>query len=241
MICPSCGLENEPSAKFCFSCGTRLPAAKKPPSESAAAPISDPPAAPEPEPTPPAAIPDAPAYVAPPPVVQPVYPAAPIVARRKASGALTTGGFLVLAGGVAAAASTFLPWVIVGQDLLKPDNWSTLWDWPPRTWDPASLSHPNGYYLLVIGIAAAVCGLILMSGLARARSARFLVALVAVACGVIAFAWQYQAFGSASSMVDVAGTFMGAQLTTMGFGTYVGIGGAIAIILGSMIALNGRD
>jgi hypothetical protein len=164
--------------------------------------------------------------------------AVPAVAGPKAPGAIRFGGLLVLLGGLAAAASAFLPMLIIGDSMTNPDNWVTLWH--PESWDLSVFTEPNGAYLLGAGLVAALCGLLLFVGMVRGIPARFLLALAAVAAAVIILAFHYADYGRASALVDQAGASPFADLTTMGFGLYVGIAGGVAIILGSLTALASR-
>jgi hypothetical protein len=229
--------------------------AKAPAVEAAAVEAAPPPAEPvepAPAPAPVAAPPPAPAAapvaaVAAPPAVRAAAPvaavAAPPAVRATPGGGvprgLKLGGVLTLLGGLAAIAAAFLPWLIVGDDLMKMDNWKKLVDY--GSWDPGTLTHPNGDYLAVAGAAAAVCGLLLALGLARALSFRFLVTLVAVAAGVVVLAFMYETYGAASDSLSLAGSNPLSPLTTMGFAIYVGAAGGLAVILGSLIALATRE
>jgi hypothetical protein len=262
MICPSCGHDNEATAKFCASCGTQMSVAIPPPpveaaeevvaavppppaeaateapaaatEETLAVPVE--PATPEAAPTPPP-----PPVAAAPIIVQPVIAAPPVPGRPGGGlrGAVKLGGLLALAGGIAAAASSFLPFVVRGDDLMNMDNWDRLWDY--GDWDPATLTSANGKYLVAAGVVAALAGLLLASGRGRAIPIRFLAALVGVSAAVVVLAFSYEAYGSASTALDLAGTMPNAPLTTMGFGLYAGFGGGVAVILGCLVALAGRD
>ncbi len=270
MFCPSCGHDNLTPGKFCAKCGTRLPEEGLPQVENVSAAVPPPPIeapievpepfeAPAPPPWAPPAAPVAPAPVAAPiapaPVmVQPVYIAppayAPVRAAGRPSSALRLGGFLALAGGAAAAGSAWLPSLVIGDEVMKQDNWLKPWDkWADIPWSMAgsssagdwSFTHPSGHILVVAGVIAAVCGLVLMSGMARAIPARLLLALVAVAGAVAVLAMEYAAYGAMSDMIDAANKSTFSPLITMGFGLYVGAAGGAAAILGSLIALSGKS
>jgi hypothetical protein len=183
-----------------------------------------------------------------PPLVQPDYGATPAPAQAvaKSSSAIKIGGLLALVGGAAAALSAWLPSLIVGDDLMKTDNWYSPWDkWSQIQssvsgtgyWD---FTYPNGHILVVAGAVAAVCGLLLFSGLVRPIPARFLLALVAIAGAVAVLAMEYSVYGTISSDIDAANAIASAPLTTMGFGLYIGVAGGAAAILGSLVALSGR-
>lgn len=263
-FCASCGahlLEAGPPQVETVAAAVPPPPIEIPePEEEPAPPAWAPPAAPvAPAWTPPAApvvpAPVAAPMAAAPVVVQPIYAAPPMYApapvARKSSSAMKSGGLLALVGGAVAAGSAWLPSAVVGEGLMNQDNWLRPWDkWIQMQWSPAITpgaygdwdpTHPSGHLLVVAGVVVALCGLVLMLGMARAIPARFLLALGAVGGAVFVLAMEYAAYGFVVDAIDSANLLGSPDLITMGFGLYLGVAGAAAAIVGSLVALAGRS
>jgi hypothetical protein len=124
-----------------------------------------------------------------------------------------------------AVASVWLPWAASGGATLNPiDEMPALSD---LTKDPTNLV--NGYYLLGAGIAAAVLGLLLL--LKLVPKLRPLVAVVAIAAGVLVIGIEISTYNKVTDVINTNPSW------SIGYGIYVGVGGGVAAMLGGLAAL----
>jgi hypothetical protein len=256
MICPNCHSEIETQGKFCPECGHELP--QTPPPAPAEAPppawaqtVPPPPAveapppaqAPPPAwaqtpPAPPQAPPAAPQWTQTqppaPPAPQPQWTQTPPPggyypqpAARAGFASASPGALLALLGGVGAIGSAWLPWLTMG------DNW---WKGIDATSSDGGLA--NGYFLIAAGAVAAVCGLLLVLGLATSPSTRQLLALGAIAGGIGVCAVELAAYMKASDTINAnGGTALG---IAVGWGIYAGAGAGVVAALGGLLCLMAR-
>jgi xanthine/CO dehydrogenase XdhC/CoxF family maturation factor len=134
------------------------------------------------------------------------------------------GGLLALLGGAVAIGSAWLPWYMASSDSFQTAAWFT----PIKVTDVSILE--NGYFLIGAGALAAICGLILLLGVARSPGARILLVLGAMAGAVGVGVVEYSAYRQVSD-------FISSSPFTYGFGLFVGAGGAGVAGLGGLVAL----
>jgi len=248
MICPNCGNQIENQGKFCAVCGAQVPAATPPPAPAPAAPPAWAPTLPPPPPAPAPAAPPAWAQTPlppPPQVAAPVgtpwgqappppgaYYAAPPGAyyappppAAAGGSAFVTGGLLALVGGAVAVGSAWLPWFALGSDPLKTEWWGK-----PIDLTSGSAGLANGNYLIVAGAVAAICGLLLVLGVARTPALCLGLAVGAIAGAVAIGAVEFSAYNKVNDLSSSGGI-------AMGWGLYVGAGGAVLAGLGGLAAL----
>lgn len=261
MICPNCGSHIENQGKFCAVCGVQLPTAAPPSPAFPPAAADIPPAAPTiplapaappawaqtPPPPPPATPAAPPAWTqTPPPAVAPVgapwgqtppppgayyaappaaYYAAPPAAAAGGS-AFRVGGLLALVGGIVAVASAWLPWFALGNDPMN-----TSWWGKPIDLTSGSTDLANGNYLIAAGAVAAICGLLLVLGIAKTPGLRLVLAVGAIAGAVGIGAVELAAYNKVNEGLSLSDSY------AIGWGLYVGAGGAVLAGLGGLAAL----
>jgi len=198
----------------------QAPAAQPP---YGAAPYGAPPAA-----TPPYGAPAAP-YGAPPYGAPPPYPALAVAAGG--SGRNPTAGLLALIGGAVAIGSAWLPWSMASSDPLQTAAWGK-----PIEITSSAYGLANGNYLIGAGVIAAVCGLLLMIGVARSPSARMILGVGAIAGAVGIGAVEFSAYGQVSDQLKL----FGSDNIFYGFGLFVGAGAAAVAGIGGVVALTSK-
>ena len=152
--------------------------------------------------------------------------AQPRAAAPARGGAAMIGGLLAAAGGGAAVASAWLAWEATksGDALIKPMDVG---------FDSKNLTElATGPYLIAAGALAAVCGLLLLIGIARTRGLRGLLAVGAALGGVAVLAVEYTAYGHVNDSVNAFGAF-----AAIGIGLYIGAAGGVAALVGAVLAL----
>jgi hypothetical protein len=97
----------------------------------------------------------------------------------------------------------------------------------------------NGYYLVAAGALAAVCGLLMVLGMATSPGARQLLAIGAIAGGLGACAVEVAAYMKVNDSLNLANSsgFGSALGVAMGWGIYVGIAGGAVAALGGLMGL----
>jgi hypothetical protein len=265
MVCPSCGAQIDGQGKFCAVCGAHLPEAAAPepnvvappppapwaPAPAPAAPAPAAPAwsaAPPPPPPPPYGAPQqygappqygapqqygappqygAPQqYGAPPQYGAPQYGVPGYAAPRTGAAGAPIAGLVALVGGAVAVAAAWLPWATSsGTSLMTPMDQTDLSD------------LACGYYIVAGGAIAAVCGLLLLMRMAGNPNLPRLLALGAIAGGILVVAAEVTAYGRLN---DSFGAFGSAYGFAIGYGVYVGIAAGVVAALGGLLSLAGR-
>jgi hypothetical protein len=197
----------------------QAPAAQPP---YGAAPYGPPPAA-----TAPYGAPSAP-YGAPPYGAPPPYPALAVAAGG--SGRNPTAGLLALIGGAVAIGSALLPWYSVSSDALQTAAWARPID---LTKD---LILANGYFLIGSAVLAALCGLLMMFGVARSPGARTLLGLGAITGAAGIGAVEFSAYSTVADLIKA----FGSDNIFYGFGLFVGAGAAAVAGIGGVVALTSK-
>lgn len=239
MVCPSCGAQIDGHGKFCAVCGAHLPEAAAPP------PAWSQPAAPPPPPAAYGAPPPpygAPQYGAPPPPPYgaPGYGApqwgappfaggqygAPYAASRPA-GSASIAGLLAIVGGAAAIGSLWLPWA----------TFATYSSVSMKLIDATDMSRLEcGYYVLIGGAIAAVCGLLLLGARGMAGT-RMLFGLGAIAGSALVVVVEVMAYNQMNNSVSGYAASSG---LSYGLGLFVAIGGGVVGALGGLAGLVSR-
>jgi hypothetical protein len=130
---------------------------------------------------------------------------------------------IALAGGAVAVGSALLPWAVSGSG----DSYFKAID----VTDTSDLA--NGYFLIAAGAVAAVCGLLLLLGMARSSGLRLLLSLGAIAGGAIVLAVEYSAYNHVGDLTSSAASF--GYKISVGNGLYLGAAaGAVAVVGGVM-------
>ena len=140
-------------------------------------------------------------------------------------------GFLALAGGAVAIGSAWLPWLTFG-DQTKAGIDATTPDF----------GLANGDYLIAAGALAAVCGLLLVLGLARSKGARQLLGLGAIVGAIGVCVVEFSAFSKMNDAVTLANSVAGSggSGVSVGWGIYVGAAAGAIGGLGGLLALVAR-
>jgi hypothetical protein len=135
---------------------------------------------------------------------------------------------LAAAGGAVAIGSAWLPWAVTpsGDSLVKPIDITS-------TSDPA-----NAYYLIAAGAVAAVCGLIVLIGMAKTASTRMLLSLGAIAGGAAVLVVEFNAMNDINTQIT-AGKALGFAVST-GIALYVGVAGGVAAAVGGVLGLTSK-
>jgi hypothetical protein len=111
-------------------------------------------------------------------------------------------------------------------------------DWArPIDITQAAYGLANGYYLILAAALAAVCGLLLVAGVARSSGARTLLGLGAIAGAVGVGVVEFSAYGKVSDILKLYGSDSG---VAYGFGLFVGAGAAVVAGLGGVLALTSK-
>ena len=139
------------------------------------------------------------------------------------------GGLLALVGGAIAVGSAWLPWFALSNDPMKTEAWVK-----PINVTGGDLGLANGNYLIAAGAVAAICGLLLILGIARTPGLRLGLAIGAIAGAVGIGAVELSAYQKVSESVTAFGSFSDLAI---GWGLYVGAGGAVLAGLGGLAAL----
>jgi hypothetical protein len=131
---------------------------------------------------------------------------------------------VALAGGAVALVSTGLPWETNGSASFTPLS-------PQITSWTADLA--NGYYVVVGGALAALCGLALLLGMVKTLNALRIAAIAAIVGGALVIAANAMAYSHVSDAMK--GTPI-----QMGYGIYVGFAGGIVALIGGALALRAK-
>jgi hypothetical protein len=134
------------------------------------------------------------------------------------------GGLLALVGGAVAVVSAWLPWFALGNDPMNTDWWGK----PIDLTTDASTGLANGNYLIAAGALAAICGLLLVLGIAKTPGLRLLLAVGAIAGAVGIGAVELAAYNKVNEGLALSGGY------AIGWGLYVGAGGAVLAGLGGL-------
>jgi hypothetical protein len=94
----------------------------------------------------------------------------------------------------------------------------------------------NGDYLIGGGVVVAVCGLLLLTGPAKAKGVRILLNLGAVLGGAFLLAVEYAAYHHVNDLIAL----MGSSQVTMGTALYAGVAAAVVAIVGGLMGLVSR-
>jgi eukaryotic-like serine/threonine-protein kinase len=166
----------------------------------------------------------APQYAAPPP-----HGPAPQYAAPPPHGPAPMPALLASSGGVAALVSAFLPWVVMGDAVLRPNDTTLAVDDLIR--DPMNLA--NGDYLLVGAVLAAIVGVALLLKLTPKFTP--ILAISAIAAGVLIVGVETSVYVRVIDVIKQHPTF------SIGSGLYVGALGGAAVIVGGLTQLAARS
>jgi hypothetical protein len=260
MVCPSCGARIDGQGKFCANCGAHLPegAVPAPPPDYGAQFGAPPPPPPPPygapqyggppppqygapqfgapqQPYPPQPYPPqqfgGPQYGAPPqPYGAPPYGGAQWGVPTAATGAggAPIAGLLAALGGVVAVASAWLPFANgLGASSALIDATDTK-------------SLACGYYLIIGGVVAAFCGLLLLRRSVGPSSSHLLFGLGAIAGGILVVGVEVAAWRQVQDLLDTMNSFGGADSISFGIGLYLGAAAGALSAVGGLIGLAGR-
>ena len=160
------------------------------------------------------------------------YAAQPVPASTGAA-AGGSGSLLALIGGAVAVGSAWLPWMIYGGQWAKGIDATQ-----------SDLGLANGQYLVGAGALAAVCGLLLLLGVARSAGTRQLLALGAIAGAIGVCVVEAAAFMKMNDIVNATNSLTGGLGVDTGFaigwGIYVGAAGGVIAGLGGLLSLSAR-
>jgi MFS family permease len=167
------------------------------------------------------------AQTPPPPPPPGAYYAAPPAAFGSSAGGMA--GLLALVGGAVAIGSAWLPWMIIGGEWAKGIDATQ-----------SDMGLANGNYLVAAGAVAAVCGLLLVLGIARSPSMKLLLGLGAIAGGIgvcVIEAAAYMKVNDTISLYNSTGGLGSMMGVSIGWGIYVGAAGGAVAALGGLLAL----
>lgn len=221
MICPKCGIENRPGARFCKYCGA----------------VMEQPAAPPPSPVPPS-----PAYVPQPPPSEPLPAEAGPAGGARVIGGIGMFGGIILAvlGALGAGGAFFLPWfsyddasysgLFAVQQALVGESGDITY----LVWGLVPLGALGLLGLGIVCLAVSLFSKKLSPGLARAVSLLPLLLVLSGLCGcgplttaLLSPLWNAEA----GSFNDV--------LAGMGYGFWGALAGLGVAVVGAIIALVG--
>jgi hypothetical protein len=137
---------------------------------------------------------------------------------------------LALIGGAVAVGSAWLPWMTVGGS-----GWSGI----DATTSDMGLA--NGNYLVGVGILAAICGLLVALGAARA-SGRMLLGLGVLLGAIGILGVEVAAYLKMSDFVSEFNSFgtLADINASVGWGIFVGAGGGLMAGVGGLLTLAAR-
>jgi hypothetical protein len=95
----------------------------------------------------------------------------------------------------------------------------------------------SGYYLVIGGAIAAACGLLLLLRIAKNPGLPMLLALGALAGGILLVAAEVTAYSRLNDTINLYGSYAS---ITIGYGLYIGIAAGVVAGLGGLMALAGR-
>jgi hypothetical protein len=152
----------------------------------------------------------------------------PQYAAAASTGGNRIGALLALGGGGVALVSAWLPWLSGGGVHGNAIDFND-----------ASIME-CGYYLLLGGAIAAVCGLLLLLRVGKGSAPSSLLALGAMVGGILVVAVEVLAYGKVNDLINAYGTYLPGYGVSIGYGLYVGLVAGIVAALGGVVALLNR-
>ena len=134
-----------------------------------------------------------------------------------------------------AIGSAWLPWFMSSSDPTQTVAWGKAIDWTD-----SSFGLANGYFLIAAGAVAAVCGLLLLLGMARSPGARMVLGIGAIAGAIGVGVVDFSAYSKVNDTLNAYSAYGASSGFTFGFGLFVGAGGAVVAALGGLLSMSSR-